>query len=97
MSHTPGPWKVIGPTMSGLEIVAEGRAAEVATVYDGCRCDNSDAKDNAALICAAPYLLAALTALITAHAGDLNQTTMTAKLHAWDLAHAAVAKAEGRA
>ena len=66
VKHTPGPWRVAYRDGSGPEcITSEGRDSIVATVgYHGdpeMRCDMTEAEQaNAALIAAAPDLLAAL-------------------------------------
>lgn len=95
-AHTPGPWavgaEVASARFGGPSI--RGGGATVAVVISG----NGRADANAALIAAAPDLLAALRECIT---GDVNGTLNTgqrsrrlARIDA--IACTAIARAEGR-
>lgn len=94
--HTPGPWIVVG----GFSVKAvNGRrsypsATSVCSFipypHDGA--SNDEARANAALTAAAPDLLTALRELMTAFGG----VTTHPQQAAWDVARAAIAKAEGR-
>lgn len=61
-THTPAPWTLTGPNDQGHRFVLEpGDPAEAAVIAELWACDN-DA--DAALIVAAPDLLAILTELV---------------------------------
>jgi hypothetical protein len=104
-THTPGPWR-IGGDCDGFAWVVAPDGRSVANIEDGSfarrvRFEAQTVKANAALIAAAPELLAALTLLIKAgeklHA-DLSTVegmrNMGALLSASDAARAAIAKAK---
>jgi hypothetical protein len=82
-NHSPGPWTV------DKRIAAPGKAAAIVAgdfvVADTTTLPNFEA--NARLIAAAPDLLEALKAVVA---------ISDRKHDAWDAAHAAIAKAEGK-
>lgn len=87
MSHTPGPWHV-----DGVEIIADGGRCIVWELGQSLE----DRTADAALIAAAPDLLAALKT-IAANSDEENEWDAVEKLHAnLAAAEAAIAKAEGR-
>jgi hypothetical protein len=58
MKHTPGPWKI--HTFAQLNIVSANTGLLVASCADGWTGQGNEREANAALIAAAPDLLAAL-------------------------------------
>ena len=99
MSHTPGPWNVARTQSTHShptrfwETLVESSDGLVA-VGHGLTHQESDA--NAALVAAAPELLAALKT-IAENSAEENEWDAVEKLHANEtLARAAIAKAEGR-
>lgn len=84
---TSGPWEANG---TAIETVATPSAV-IGRAYDereGCGIESqSEAEANARLIAAAPDLLDALKEVVA---------LSDRKHNAWDKAHAAIAKAEGR-
>lgn len=114
VQHTPGPWDVsIGPPdhltkapraiktriVRGPLGIGEGIIATVEySVYGAKNADEAEA--NAALISAAPDLLAALKALEDAVCKDMDNKFDDAESYACieqlEMTRAAIAKAEGR-
>lgn len=87
--HTPGPWAVTGPT--GTTVCATTDRGRYPVAFaEGVSLAQMDA--NAALIAAAPDLLAACEALYTAVAADLSPKARDEALAA---GLAAIAKARG--
>ena len=87
-AHTPGPWSLNGVMAMDtplwiVSIPGEQARIEVADY-------SVESEGNARLIAAAPDLLAAIRALL--RETDLRDGTQAA----WEKAHAAIAKAEGR-
>ena len=106
MKHTPGPWILCQPasvTMPRNGSVIYGFSdvdgwAVIAECVPNTREDGSqifDRKANAALIAAAPELLEALKA-IRAEYGDCTKPTMICAQRMFNIARAAIAKAEGK-
>ncbi len=90
-SHTPGPWAVI-PTLTGALSINAAPKVPVATVGGaGWHLGEDVAKANAALIAAAPELLAALQAMVRMAKSKAPPSEIVLR-HAL----AAIAKAEGR-
>jgi hypothetical protein len=90
-AFTPGPWRVIDPDKNGQPVVA-AQDYEVATCWHHCVGSiEREARANAALISAAPELMAVVKRAIEmgvySHSPDSN--LMPAML-------AAISKAEGR-
>ncbi len=103
--HTPGPWRVVGPLDAifsddpyghGSMRVADVRGWGHLTGDGGCRLEHAPAvaiqQANAALIAAAPDLLAASKALLDRLNDEYDEETN----NACDALSAAIAKAEGR-
>lgn len=98
VEHTHGPWSVFSPASAvwpgieserGASVVIYGRDEEDA----GIRGDSSEeVAANAALIAAAPELLAALRAVVARYGPSV---TYLPEEGAWGLALAAITKAEG--
>ena len=95
--HTPGPWeyRAAGPRSANWTVVAgdKMRVCLVPPRFHGA--GRSDGCANAALIAAAPDLLAACEASIK-HC-SFCQVDKTCYLEAHNLARAAIAKAKGEA
>ena len=103
-AHTPGPWHVGGIRPDSQPIVyrADGFAIADATVYH-TKHGAEEARANAALIAAAPDLLAALRGAVSYYPEDIDAGAEIsgADLLEWfaiwrESALAAIAKAEGR-
>lgn len=101
--HTPGPWSIKRGTIT-WEIVSESEY--VGRVYSTSRSedisDDAEGVANAALIAAAPDLLAALRGVIRSAAYESGQAEpslreLTVGIKYLDAARAAIAKAEGGA
>lgn len=67
--HTEGPWHTLE---EGNEILIIGHASHLATVPIGCSSDEPSDRANAALIAAAPELLAALQKYMAADDAQSN-------------------------
>jgi hypothetical protein len=95
--HTPGPWKY-GHSGDNFWIAPQWDGRKVALVTWGMGETVAEGRENAALIAAAPELLAALKALVAccetypAFQKESNPITFGRM----DAALAAIAKAEGR-
>jgi hypothetical protein len=93
-SHTPGPWEVFVDVAGKLRIDARDGNFSVARVFESA---SLEGKANAALIAAAPELLATLKALVE----ELDRYSGTVPGHiikgsvAVDAARAVVAKLDG--
>ena len=101
-AHTPGPWHVI-PTLTGALSINVTPKVPVATVGGaGWHLGEGVANANAALIAAAPDLLAALRRAtpwlgkLIADGGHNNAVLPRDAEAALAMAEAAIAKAEGR-
>lgn len=88
---TPGPWVADGAYVKA--IVTEYGSYTVAGCTDTDIGSLAVREANACLIAAAPDLLAALKAALPSLRGNQNRPSIKA---AYDLAFAAIAKAEGR-
>jgi len=92
-SHTPAPWQVRAwschaPTTVGIESTDRPGWFDVVAECSGVGARFTREQDaNARLIAAAPELLQALKEMVA---------ISDRKHDAWDAAHAAIAKAEGR-
>lgn len=95
MKHTPAPWKLAGATtISNAEQTA--CIAHVSTFS----IEQSEADANAALIAAAPELLAALEKVLIEYHGYVDPDRTTGQFGEWEeviAARAAIAKAKGYA
>ena len=70
MAHTPGPWAIEAapPTSSGLAVLSgNGAIVAVCKHLPAPEMIGSECEDNAALIAAAPAMLAALQELVAWH------------------------------
>jgi hypothetical protein len=85
--HTPGPWEISENEAGELDICEEVGGDMLA---DLAKCKNAQA--NSRLIAAAPDLLAALRGFHPSQIKTPGELT-----RAWEVARAAIAKAEGRA
>ena len=94
--HTPGPWTVDPKTLAVYAPDRHGHAA--AVLVADCDCSwllANEIRANAALVAAAPDLLAALQALVgEADLGEIDHDDSTRALLAQ--ARAAIARATGR-
>jgi len=92
--HTPGPWHVgsDGPDPDIYD--AEGYCV-VYQVCSGAHDENDDGRTNAALIAAAPDLLAALEAITKTHADACGFSDWEPATDVIERARAAIAKARG--
>lgn len=90
--HTPGPWAVSGDQITVPAVSHAGKSARVALVYHSSQTHpdvRRQAGANAALIAAAPEMLAVLKRLVQwSESGVPYSSTVT------DEAEAAIAKAE---
>ena len=103
MSHTPGPWQAVPHDIGGQQrwFIQFGpqNLATIASV-NSCCMTYCNAENDARLIAAAPDLLAALEALLTAeiiYTGAITETLEKSQMHD-DLAipaRAAIKKATG--
>jgi hypothetical protein len=91
--HTPGPWRVVG----GTEVRAGGTIVCNTADYRVPKPDHEAvALPDAALIAAAPDLLAALQALTAEYEPNLKTFALNAPRRAiWENARAAIARATG--
>lgn len=93
--HTPGPWEVMRDHPQTTDIVyirPSGHShpeGEITILFGPI---DDEQRANAALIAAAPDLLAALIRLVQAHCG--HSALVTDPEEAWDKAEAAIAEAE---
>ena len=96
MMHTPGPWTVDPKTFAVYAPDRHGHAAAVRVAQRGLApLPAAEIAANAALMAAAPDLLAALQALVgEADLGEIDQDDGTRALLAQ--ARAAIARATGR-
>ena len=97
MSHTPGPWEVYGNSDEGLSVRSSaipGAVCFMAWIFQDTK---GEGEANARLIAAAPDLLAALKALLTApEIADCDPNDKDEETNAIErLARATIAKAEG--
>lgn len=106
-AFTPGPWEIVAGSNSGMES-AIGVAAEdyyIADVWGDVDHLKSAAQANAALIAAAPDMLAALNRVTEALFSDAvnghalpNQAVTRKQLgELYEIAHAAITRATGAA
>ena len=109
MAHTPGPWFAFNADYQGrsdeapIFVIGPQEFHTVAKVRAGCHDDDLPAQTptNAALIAAAPDLLAALEAMVAPFAtitdGTLSQYENVPQPRAILQARAAIAKAKAKA
>lgn len=93
MAHTPGPWQVMPPERAIHDwVIADQEGGSLAECSPaGPWVARAEADANAALIAAAPDLLAALKLLV---ADVADYEAWQRPCHALDVARAAIAKAE---
>ena len=94
-AHTPGPWKVLADTRTGAVDVWSGARFVCTVGVPGASGDESIEPD-AALIAAAPDLLAACKAALSLVESLPYDPTDRQTLRINDQIEAAIAKAEGR-
>ena len=94
-AHTPGPWKVLADTRTGAVDVWSGARFVCTVGVPGASGDESIEPD-AALIAAAPDLLAACKAALSLVELLTYDPTDRQTLRINDQIEAAIAKAEGR-
>lgn len=94
-AHTPGPWKVLADTRTGAVDVWYGARFVCTVGVPGASGDESIEPD-AALIAAAPDLLAACKAALSLVESLPYDPTDRQTLRINDQIEAAIAKAEGR-
>ena len=82
--HTPGPWNVVGYTTENEVLYCIDKDASINNLA-------SEAKANAKLISAAPYMLAVLELILN----DLNANGINADAEHVRIVTAAVNKAKG--
>ena len=96
--HTPGPWKLIGQTDSGVSWVCPADSEELC---DGFATVWSNGKANARLIASAPDLLEALQRAVacgivpTTSVLDGGAASYSEQVRTADAIRAAIAKATG--
>lgn len=92
--HTPGPWSRNIPPISRYPTIFAGRNTHIAAIKSGA-IPESEAEANAALIVAAPELLAALEDFFAMIQGEFP--SILEDSHHFDKITAAIAKAKGAA
>ena len=93
VQHTPGPWKAYPIEMNhGLPYTPVAANTLLAKVYSEAFGDYEQSEANARLVAAAPDLLAALRAMVSAqHSGPISDEMLAA----WKQGKSAIAKATG--
>jgi hypothetical protein len=87
-AHTPGPWRVMPPSVGRFKVGAARAHSEAFQIVGEASNYNEQAEANARLIAAAPELLEALQELVSHY---------MARNPPWlGKARAAIAKAEGK-